>query len=66
MKTAYAHCILEFEVPDDAIESGVKQGLLEALHTLDIHAVMATIAFDDEEYQVRLEDPRWFLRGGLS
>jgi len=49
MKTCYAHCIMKFEVPDDALKEGVKQGLLESMHNNEMEAVMCNIEFDDEE-----------------
>ena len=49
MKTAYAHCILEFEVPDDVDNWSAKQGLLETLSSIGITAGMAVVDFDYEE-----------------
>lgn len=49
MKTCYAHCILRFEVPDDASKEGVKQGFLEVMFDNEMVAEMCNIEFDDEE-----------------
>lgn len=48
MKTCYAHCILEFDVPDGVSEDSVKQGLLETLNAQEIWAAMCRIEFDDD------------------
>ena len=49
MKTCYAHCILEFDVPDGVSEDAVKQGFLETMNAQDIGVHHCSIEFADNE-----------------
>ncbi len=48
MKKAYVHCVLDFDVQDDADKVWLKQGFLEAMSMQGISVQMCSIEFDDD------------------